>query len=48
MVVKAMFERFTEKAIKVRWGSDRRLQLAIAAALRHTSRSICVLYLGLR
>jgi hypothetical protein len=48
MVVKAMFERFTEKAIKVRWGSDRRLQLAIAAALRHIRRSFCLISLALR
>jgi hypothetical protein len=31
-VVKAVFERFKEKAIKVRWGSDRGQQLAISAA----------------
>lgn len=43
MVVKAMFERFTEKAIKVRWGSDRRQQLAIAAASRQSSRSFWLL-----
>jgi hypothetical protein len=41
-VVKAVFERFNEKVIKVRWGSDRGLQLAISAALR-LSTSLCKL-----